>query len=68
MDFIMISFSDIKSDLRFMPVFDVPMLNDMFYKITEKSNDKINSTLHSIHWNIQFAISPVKKQLQQVPD
>jgi len=49
MDFIMISFSDIKSDLRFMPVFDVPMLNDMFYKITEKSNDKINSTLHSIH-------------------
>jgi hypothetical protein len=50
-----------------MPVFDVPMLNDMFYKINEKSKD-INSTLHSIHWNIQFSISPAKKQLQQVPD
>jgi len=48
-DFIMIGFSDIDSDLRFMPVFDVPMSNDMFYKINEKSKNKINSTLHSIH-------------------
>jgi hypothetical protein len=45
----MIGFLDSDSDLRFMPDFDAPMLNDMFYKINEKSNGKINSTLHSIH-------------------
>jgi hypothetical protein len=67
-DFIMTGYSDTESDLHFMPVFDVPMLNDMFYKIKEKSNDKINSTLQSIHWNIQFVISPAKKQVQPVPD
>jgi len=41
-----VALSDIWSDLRFMPVIDVFMFTNVFYKTTE--NDKVKSILNSI--------------------
>jgi len=41
--------SDIESGLHVVPLVDVAMFKDLCYKMNDKSNDDINSTLNSIH-------------------